>query len=393
MTERERADTGSYSETARAFCPRRACVPADVADPLGALSETLGPGPFSLVLLFVTPALPLEPLVSEAGARFPRAAICGCTTSGEITGEGYVQGRIVAFAFPAPGFAVETLVIEGLDRLDTRALIADLLTARQALARRAEQHRNELAILLVDGLSGQEDALVAALSGGLGPVPMVGGSAGDGGAFERTLLFCDGRILENAAVLCLLRSACEARSFSFDHMHASEARMVVTSADPANRIVARINDEPAALEYARLVGVPADQLSSVVFAAHPVLVRAGGRHHVRAIQHAGDDHSLCFFAAIDEGVVLTLAEPEDIATHLEAELARLSQQRAPSAILGFDCIFRRIEAEGRQKTGEVSRILARHQVAGFSTYGEQIGAMHVNQTLTGVAFYPPESVA
>ncbi|MEZ5686024.1 MAG: FIST C-terminal domain-containing protein [Paracoccaceae bacterium] len=169
--------------------------------------------------------------------------------------------------------------------------------------------------------------------------------------------------------------------------------MVVTSADPANRIVARINDEPAALEYARLVGVPADQLSSVVFAAHPVLVRAGGRHHVRAIQHAGADHSLCFFAAIDEGVVLTLAEPEDIATHLEAELARLSQQRAPSAILGFDCIFRRIEAEGRQKTGEVSGILARHQVAGFSTYGEQIGAMHVNQTLTGVAFYPPEGVA
>jgi len=27
---------------------------------------------------------------------------------------------------------------------------------------------------------------------------------------------------------------------------------------------------------------------------------------------------------------------------------------------------------------------------GFSTYGEQLNSMHVNQTLTGVAFYPPD---
>jgi hypothetical protein len=35
--------------------------------------------------------------------------------------------------------------------------------------------------------------------------------------------------------------------------------------------------------------------------------------------------------------------------------------------------------------------LQRHRVLGFSTYGEQLNSMHVNQTMTGVAIYPPES--
>jgi hypothetical protein len=35
--------------------------------------------------------------------------------------------------------------------------------------------------------------------------------------------------------------------------------------------------------------------------------------------------------------------------------------------------------------------LVKHNVRGFSTYGEQIGSIHVNQTFTGVAIYPPGS--
>ena len=38
----------------------------------------------------------------------------------------------------------------------------------------------------------------------------------------------------------------------------------------------------------------------------------------------------------------------------------------------------------------ISEVLSRHSVVGFSTYGEQIGPMHVNQTMTGVAFYAPD---
>ena len=50
--------------------------------------------------------------------------------------------------------------------------------------------------------------------------------------------------------------------------------MVVTEADPERRLVREINAEPAAREYARLVGKDPDQLSPFTFAAHPVVVRS-----------------------------------------------------------------------------------------------------------------------
>ncbi|PTV97446.1 hypothetical protein C8J27_101561 [Rhodobacter aestuarii] len=371
--------------------PVHASVPAHLPDPLAALAEALGPGPFAQVFLFASPEADLSNFVARAQAVFAPARTCGCTTSGEITAQGYDTGQIVAFALPAASFEVEQVVIEHLEALDPRLLIADLLRARQALGRRAPEWTQEVAVLLIDGLSGQEDALLGALSGGLGAVPVVGGSAGDAAKFERAQVFARGAQRENAAVLTLIRSAHELRPFCFAHQTPTTRRMVVTRADPAKRLVARINDEPAAQEYARMLGLDLEQLTPYTFAAHPVLVRAGGRHHVRSIQQVAPDGGLMFFAAIDEGLVLTLARPGDMVAHLRGALEDLSSPQAPRAILAFDCFFRRLEAEGRQLGRALSEIMAAHQVCGFSTYGEQVGAMHVNQTMTGLAFFAPEA--
>ena len=58
-------------------------------------------------------------------------------------------------------------------------------------------------------------------------------------------------------------------------------------------------------------------------------------------------------------------------------------------ILGFDCILRRLDAENRQMGNRIEKIYKRHRVVGFHTYGEQYNAMHLNQTLTGIAFGAP----
>jgi hypothetical protein len=126
-----------------------------------------------------------------------------------------------------------------------------------------------------------------------------------------------GRFRGGAAVALMVRSACRVRVFSLNHLVPTDRRMVVTGADPSRRIVREINAEPAAREYARLLGKDPEQLTTFTFAAHPVVVRLGGRHHVRAIQRMEPNGDLVFFSAIDEGLVLTLAEPQDMAAHLE----------------------------------------------------------------------------
>lgn len=370
----------------------QAYAPADAADPMARLAAGLGRGPFALVLLFLSPEADLPALAVQSASAFPAEWVAGCTTAGEITRGGYQSGGIVAIGFPAAHFAAEALVFTGLSRRKGPDLAAAMLAARQRLARDHSHLPAELAVLLVDGLSIREDELAAALAAGAGGMPLVGGSAGDGARFEETFVLWQGQLLRDASVLCMLRGNCDLRPFSLDHLEPTETRMVVTDADPETRLVRRINSEPAAQEYARLLGRDPGVLDSSTFAANPLVVRLGPRHHVRAIQRVTPAGEMVFYSAIDEGVVLSLARPRDLASHLDEGLAALGRTARPISILAFDCILRRVEAEEKQMSGRIASILRDHPIAGFNTYGEQVGPMHLNQTISGFAFYPPGSL-
>lgn len=364
---------------------------ADASDPdaIKKVSRQLGSGPFALVFVFFSSDVDRADLSAQLQRELPLTRVVGCSTAGEISDAGYVEGQIVALGFPDHHFGVETVVVPDLDNYAPQELMGKLMRARQNLARRHRHFEHEFACLLVDGLTAREDELTSALSSGIGPIPVFGGSAGDGAQFEQTFVLDGTQIRQNAAILTFFRTNCPIQVFSFDHLEPTQQRMVVTKAEPQNRIVTEINAEPAAAEYARLIGVPVDMLGPPVFAANPVVVRVGEKHHVRAIKHATPEGPIDFFAAIDEGMVLTLARPQNMTQHLETALSGLTRSSKPAVIMACDCIFRRIEAEHKQAKHDISSILRANNVHGFSTYGEQIGAIHVNQTMTGVAIYPP----
>lgn len=355
------------------------------------LLDQIGSEPLALLAVFASPQADLQKIVTEVSAKHPDTQIIGCTTAGEIAG-GYCEDGIVVIGLPRDSFHAETLLVDDLSNLDQQVLIGDIIRRRAKLTAHAPGWQNEFAFLLIDGLSRKEDELVSLVMAGMGQVPLFGGSAGDGIRFSKTMVACQGRVLQNAAVISFVRTACTIKVFSLDHLIPTDRRMVVTQADPSRRLVRQINAEPAAVEYARLLGKDPQQLDPFTFAAHPVVVRFGGKHHVRAIQRVAENGDLVFFSAIDEGMVLTLADPEDMVVHLERELRRLSAHVPPDTVLVCDCILRRIEAERKQMTATLSDVLSRHNVVGFSTYGEQFAGLHINQTMTGVAIYPPGTV-
>lgn len=367
-----------------------ACVPVARADAPEHLAAGLRAERLSCVMLFLSPAADVGDFARRFAAALPGVMVMGCTTAGEISDRGYVEGEALALGLHAAHFAVDRIVVADLGTLKAEALIGQMIRARSRMEQDHPHWSHEFAFLMVDGLSVREDELAAALAPGLGPVQLFGGSAGDGTRFRRTFIVCDDKVLTNAAVVAMVRTDCRARVFSLDHLRPTDRRMVVTEADPPRRIVRRINAEPAAREYARLLGKDAAQLDTFTFAAHPVVVRIGGKHHVRAIQRVAPNGDLVFYSAIDEGVVLTLAEPQEMVSHLETELAGLARGGAPVAILACDCILRRMEAMEKQQSGAMNQVLRRFRVFGFSTYGEQVNSMHVNHTMTGVALYRPD---
>lgn len=361
--------------------------------PVAQIKQEFGDEPLSFLALFISPKADFENIVAQAQQLYPDVDVAACTTAGEISELGYDEGKIIAVGFPTSGFATTSLLIEDIDNLKPLPLIDRIALERVKLQEKHADLKHSFAFLVVDGLSLAEDTLTATISPALRDMPLFGGSAGDGTDFGRTLVSLNGKVAHNAAVLTLIRSKYRTQVFSLDHLVPSEQQMVVTEADPNRRIVKSINAEPAAREYARIVSKDPEQLDRFTFASHPVVVRIGAAHHVRAIQQVNDASELVFFSAIDEGMVLTVAAPQNMVDHLRNKMAELSVSGKPAHILGCDCILRRIEAEQRQMTRDLSDVLSSHNVTGFSTYGEQIGPLHVNHTMSGVAIYAPDDEA
>jgi hypothetical protein len=369
---------------------RRGCSQA--TDPVRAAREfhdaVVQPSGTGLVVFFCSPGLALPALADEIARLFGQIRVIGCTTAGEIGPHGYVDGALTGFSLPAGSFWAASELILGLSEFQMSAghAAAEAVMASLAQCKLVPVEPGAtFAMLLSDGMSTNEEALVASLSGRMGNVPLLGGSAGDDLRLEQTFVYHDGKFHPDAALLTLIHTTRPFRIYRCQHFHGSDTRMVVTAADPASRTVREINAEPAAAEYARIIGLNTASLTPALFAEFPVMVRVAGDYYVRSIQRMNDDASLTFFCAIDEGVVLTLARHEDIVANLETFFSKVRAEIGePSLVIGFDCILRSLEAEKHQTKFHLSRILAANNVIGFCTYGEQFGAMHVNQTFTAV---------
>lgn len=342
----------------------------------------------ALVLFYCAADFDLPRLATALEACFPGTLLVGCTTAGEITPAGYLSGCVTGVSFGQSDFRVHARRFDGLRDFSVVAgeAFADALVSK-AFAGGHGDLTQAFCMLLIDGLSFQEEGFVSAVSRGLGGIPLFGGSAGDGTRFEQTWVYHDGAFRRDVAVAVLFQTARPFRVFKTQHFVAGDEKMVVTRADPPRRIVTEINGEPAGREYARLVGLAdVQELSPLIFAANPVVVRVGGTHYLRSIQRVNPDQSLSFFCSLDEGIVLTVARAVDMIENLEAAFGEVRDAIGPpDVVLGCDCILRHIETDRTNTKTAIGRIMADNRVIGFSTYGEQFGAMHINQTFTGVA--------
>lgn len=345
-----------------------------------------------LVVFFCSYSFDLNALEPELKRVFGDVPMIGCTTAGEISPVGYLDGSLTGFSIAASHCSAATALIRNLSRFQmsdghaaTRLLAEDLAARGHAL-----DPKDSFAILLIDGMSRNEEVVLASMSPLMGMAPLVGGSAADNLCMTGAFVYCDGAFHRDAAALAAIKIKAPVRIVKCQHFIGSDDRMVVTRADPLTRRVMELNGEPAAREYARLVHLPERGLTPSAFSAYPLMVKIGRDFHVRSIQAAHGDDSLTFFCAIDEGVVLRLAKSEAVLPNLAAFLESVNQSFGPPELMiAFDCIYRSLALEKAQTKRLASDLLAANNVIGFSTYGEQFAGMHLNQTFTAIAIGKP----
>jgi hypothetical protein len=342
-----------------------------------------------LVIFFCSSEYDLNVLAAEMNRLFAGIQVVGCTTAGEIGPGGYREHSLAGVSFSATAC---TAVVGHIDSLqqstvsECQAFGQHLLQEMEDVAPQANA-QNSFAFLLIDGLSVREESVARALQNALGKLSLVGGSAGDGLNFGKTYLYIDGSFQTDCAALILITTPLPFKVFKTQHFVPTDQRLVITEADTARRVVNEINGLPAAQEYARLLNVKVSYLNPRSFAASPVVVLIDGNNYVRSMQKVNPDGGVTFFCAIEEGLVLRVARGVNLVENLEQAFAEIRAEiGAPKLVLGCDCILRRMEIVQNHLEDRVGDIFRQNNTIGLNTYGEQFRGVHVNQTLTGVAF-------
>jgi hypothetical protein len=353
------------------------------------LRSGLDSADFQHIIAFFAIEHDAQTLVDALAEAFPGVPVSGCSTAGEIGPSGMMQGGVLLIAFPREGFRVYSDLIPDIDRFGVERATETVRRLKAQVCQQSDRPRkgNVFALLLVDGLSNVEETIVAAIHWAIDDIQLIGGSAADGLGFLRTALIHNGRVAQRAAILMMIESEFPFLVFKSQNFEPTSIKLVVTAADTENRIVYELNAEPAAREYASAIGLLPDDLGPFSFASYPLVEKVGGDYYCRSIRNMNDDGSLSFFCAIDEGLVFTVARPQDMLRSTANALEELDAKMGGiDLVVGFDCILRRLDAETRQIRHQMDELYRKYSVAGFHTYGEQFNAMHLNQTLTGIAF-------
>ncbi len=342
----------------------------------------------ALVLFFCTADYDPEIVSSEMRAAFS-CPVIGCTSAGEIH-KRFQKGGLVAVSFSWQHFSVAVEYIDNLDEFNAaraERLVTNLNAHPSAQDAKQHGHTSTFALTLIDGLSVQEEHYIGALYGALHGVPLIGGSAGDSLEFKKTTVFCNEHFGSNSAVIALINTDYPIRMLKHMHIGPTKKEMVITNADPNTRTIYEIDGGLAAEEYANALGYNVEELTPAIFSKHPLMLLIGSDWYVRAIQKVNDDKSMTFFCAIEEGIPLTIGKSENYIESLSRKVDDLKGSFGEIALtLGCDCILRRLEVEEGGFVEETEALLQQLSFVGFSTYGEQFGGVHINQTLTGVVF-------
>lgn len=306
-------------------------------------------------------------MVTELAGTFDERVIL-CSTAGEFTPTGFKDPAITGFCYdPGQVEVVELLYppAKGLHAL------------KQAY-QKVQHNPNAFALLLCDGLSAMEESIITTFFFTEPQFKIVGGSAGDNLKFKETSIYIGTQKVHSVA---LFFNASSRTQLIKENLYGPcGKKMLVTEADPIKRVVKTFNNQPAALEYARMLGVSAAELEKY-FMSNPLGKSAGDDIYIASPMKINPDRSITFYAQIIPNTFVDILELRDHAAVIAETLSQVAFR--PSFVLSINCILRSlyfIENNAWRDVDAELLSICKNQT-GFVSYGEQYYKNHFNQTM------------
>lgn len=328
---------------------------------------------------------------------YPNSIILGCSTGGEIIAEDVHDDSVVSLAIDFEKTELKqaaTRITEGSDSFNVGVTLGKALKGSKLKG----------VFVLSDGLSVNGSALSQGITSEVGTtVPVMGGLAGDGANFQKTLVGLGAEPTSNQAV---------AIGFYGDNIHFGHGsaggwdifgpERVITKAK--GNIVFEVDGKPALDMYKSYLGKLAEQLPSSAL-LFPITVWPKGEKGssvVRTILSVNEEEkSITFAGDVPEGHSAQLMRgfiPRLVeGAHAAAEQSKQEGSTGDTVALLVSCIGRKLLL-GQRISEEIESVARAYEGMnyhniGFYSYGEicpnsNTGASELhNQTMTITTFY------
>ena len=308
--------------------------------------------------------------------RYPSAQVVGCTTSGEISANGVFDDSIQITAVQWEKTVQRSSYVKitnGLSSFDAAA----------GLAKQLKADGLRTILVFADGLQVNGSELLLGFQSVLGDLPVIGGMAGDGGSFTKTLQLFNEVVSDGLVIaIGLYGNSLITTSGALGGWKPYGPPRKVTRAE--KNVVFELDGKPALPLYRMYIGehyskgLPGSGLN------FPFAVIEEGNKDVAKVRTLGGfseaDNSLSFFGNIEEGVTVRLCqtshdrliEGASAAAHLVTSNLSGGVNQTGLAIC-VSCVGRKLvmAAQTADEVIAVKAILgAQTSITGFYSYGE-----------------------
>lgn len=345
----------------------------------------------SLILFFASTVHSFEQLTILFQDKYPDCEVIGVTTTGEIGPQGFSDNGLSAQSFAREFGQIEALLMDNIEKYP----VFDrerLMHSAKKLGIRVESEKIDkegLAFVFPTGLVAGEEKMLSIVNSifTYDGFPIFGGTAGDDTKFVQTFVSLNGQQSSKGGVVVFIKPEFDFYIQKENIFISTGVTLKVTKADAEKRIVYEINHEPATKAYAKALGVSEQQLPKY-FMTNPLGRRFNEELLIASPFQVEANGALAFYCQVFQDAVVELLEPKDPVATLQKTLAEFTSQFDKlEGVLACNCILRKLQFQEQRLFPALNSQLSQlPNLAGFSSYGEQLNKSLINQTLLLIGF-------
>ncbi|MCT4604642.1 MAG: FIST C-terminal domain-containing protein [Marinisporobacter sp.] len=344
-----------------------------------------------LVMFFVSPIYDFEYVSKEIHNKFSNCEVIGATTAGEIYNKGFDDDGLLAISISSKEMKVKSIMIESGNQhpILYKDQLSEAMKSVGLDPNSSNISRQGFGIGLFNGAFCLEEKLLSVIYAVIKDYDfkIVGGSAGDGLNFKSTLISHNGKAIHDGCVVTFVKTDMPFYIKKENIFTQSGKTMIATKVNVRNRVIYELNGKPASTEYARVLGVPERDLNKY-FTINPLGRMIGDEIFIATPTEIGPDKSITLFAQILPNSIVDILEPTDPKAVLHETLSEV-KENVPNLklVIAFNCLLRTLYFKEKKLTSDLTNIFNQYVplLCGFSSYGEQFGKFHMNETLTILA--------